>query len=162
MLRAFTVDPVLGFVHCLTLGASGSQILPQGGVGMVHDLKCWPPVFQDMVDGRKPFEFRKDDRHFAVGDMLNLREWVPYDMDGVFTGRKLAVVVTYKIDGGQFGIPEGYCIMAVSPAPQQKQGGEPPAPNRASTPSVCDGCGGVLRGPVTVTLCDDCYSLVAD
>ena len=42
------------------------------------------------------------------------------------------------------------------------QGGEPPAPNRASTPSVCDGCGGVLRGPVTVTLCDDCYSLVAD
>jgi hypothetical protein len=78
---------------------------------MLHELKTWPSVFQHMVDGVKTFEYRKDDRHYAVGDTLRLREWSPSICE--YSGREVAVEVVYKVDGGQFGIPAGYCVMSV-------------------------------------------------
>lgn len=42
-----------------------------------HELKTWPEPFAAMVDGRKAFEIRRDDRNFAVGDALLLREYEP-------------------------------------------------------------------------------------
>jgi len=63
----------------------------------IHELKCWPEGFQAVVDGRKPFEVRKDDRGFEVGDTLHLRE---YDPDvGTYTGRETDVRVTYIYRG---------------------------------------------------------------
>lgn len=79
---------------------------------MVHELKSWPPVFQHVVDGIKTFEYRRcDDRHFAVGDVLCLREWLP--SRSLFSGRMVEVDVVYCVAGGQFGIPDGYCILGV-------------------------------------------------
>jgi hypothetical protein len=43
----------------------------------VHELKCWPDYFRAIVEGRKPFEIRKNDRDFRVGDELHLLEWYP-------------------------------------------------------------------------------------
>ncbi len=43
----------------------------------VHELKCWPVPFAAMRDGTKRFEFRKDDRNYQVGDVLQNREWMP-------------------------------------------------------------------------------------
>ena len=63
-----------------------------------HELKCWPEFFEQVMDGRKPFELRKDDRDYRVGDTLYLREWNP-KMEGVegrcampigYTGRAMA------------------------------------------------------------------------
>lgn len=51
---------------------------------MTHDLKCWPEYFEPLLDGRKTFEIRKNDRPFAVGDTLYLKECNPN-----FSGRRL-------------------------------------------------------------------------
>lgn len=75
-----------------------------------HDLKCWPEFFQAIVDGRKTFEIRKDDRGFAVGDALTLREW-DYEM-ACYTGRARVVEVTY-IARDVFGIPSDVVVMGI-------------------------------------------------
>lgn len=41
----------------------------------VHELKCWPEEFKAVSDGRKEFEMRRDDRGFAEGDIVILREF---------------------------------------------------------------------------------------
>lgn len=75
----------------------------------IHKLKTWPPYFQDTLDGKKPFEVRKDDRDFGVGDFVWLEEWCP--VDGKYTGRKIGFNISYKLSGGEFGIEEGYCVL---------------------------------------------------
>lgn len=42
-----------------------------------HELKCWPVYFPAVADGRKTVELRRNDRAYAVGDQLLLREWDP-------------------------------------------------------------------------------------
>jgi hypothetical protein len=42
-----------------------------------HELKTWPDSYAAVLTGEKTFEFRKDDRGFAVEDLLVLREYVP-------------------------------------------------------------------------------------
>ncbi len=59
-----------------------------------HELKIWPIYFAAVVDGRKRFEIRKNDREFMVGDTLRLREWNPAD-GGAYTGAEIVVEVTY-------------------------------------------------------------------
>lgn len=45
---------------------------------MIHELKTWPPYFDDVASGVKTVELRReDDRNFEVGDTLILREWDP-------------------------------------------------------------------------------------
>lgn len=43
---------------------------------MIHYLKTKVEHFQKVWDGKKNFEMRKDDRHFAEGDILILGEGV--------------------------------------------------------------------------------------
>lgn len=98
------------------------------GMSKTHELKCHPAPFAAVMDGSKPFEWRKDDRGFQVGDTLHLKEWDPRTepieddpLDGEFcqrvpigyTGRELFRRVTYIIRDG-FGIPPGYCIMGIA------------------------------------------------
>jgi ASC-1-like (ASCH) protein len=73
-----------------------------------HELKTEPPYFQAVLDGRKKFEIRKNDRDFQVGDKLILKE---YDADvHVFTGRKVEVMVTYMTDYAQ---QPGYVVLGI-------------------------------------------------
>lgn len=83
-----------------------------------HEIKIWPSQFDAVVAGDKTFEWRKNDRDYAVGDTLVMREWdpakcsAPYgDWEG-YTGRETSAVVTYKAEG-VFGIPDGYCVLAI-------------------------------------------------
>ncbi len=80
-----------------------------------HDLKTWPEAFQAMWDGWKTFEVRKDDRHYVVGDCLHLREWVPSlsPRHERYTGRWINALVTYKVPGGRWGIPNDLCVLAI-------------------------------------------------
>jgi hypothetical protein len=77
-----------------------------------HELKTWPEFFQAILDGTKRHEIRVDDRGFAVGDVLVLREWDPHVDD--YTNRKLRVLVTYKTGGGNWGLPSNVCVMSIA------------------------------------------------
>jgi hypothetical protein len=79
----------------------------------IHDLKCWPEPFQGVVDARKLFEFRRDDRGFKVADLLLLREWEP--ARGDYTERMLMVRVTWIERGPAWDIPEGHVVMSILP-----------------------------------------------
>ena len=37
-----------------------------------HYLKVWPQFFDAIAEGRKPFEYRLNDRDFNTGDVLIL------------------------------------------------------------------------------------------
>lgn len=78
---------------------------------MLHDLKCWPEFFAAVRDGLKPFEVRKNDRDFRVGDTLRLWEYDPQlDMHtGMFFHRS----VTYALNGGQFGVEDGFVVLGL-------------------------------------------------
>lgn len=79
-----------------------------------HKLKTWPSQFAAVKSGVKTFEFRRNDRDFAVGDVLVLKEWDPSaNYIGAFTGAEARVDVTYIVFGGQLGVPDGYCVMSI-------------------------------------------------
>uniref|UniRef100_A0A6M3KD99 DUF3850 domain-containing protein n=1 Tax=viral metagenome TaxID=1070528 RepID=A0A6M3KD99_9ZZZZ len=78
---------------------------------MIHTLKTWPELFSATVSGHKTFEVRRNDRDFAINDMLCLREWNPTNK--AYTGRELTCLVEYILEGGQFGISGEYIVMSI-------------------------------------------------
>jgi hypothetical protein len=76
----------------------------------VHNLKTWPQFFKEVKNGNKPFEVRKNDRHFEVGDTLILEEYDPNK--GMYTGAWLPVLVTYKLDDIHF-VKENFVILGI-------------------------------------------------
>lgn len=75
-----------------------------------HVLKTWPEYFEAVRSGRKRFEYRRDDRGFAEGDVLVLREYNPET--GLYSGRKLFLAVTYVLRGDF--VPQGWAILSVA------------------------------------------------
>ena len=88
---------------------------------MVHELKTDPAVFQAVKEGRKPWEIRKNDRGFKVGDELWLKETTHTGAEIAagapleYTERIMAVQVTYILHGPIYGLAEGWCIMSIAP-----------------------------------------------
>jgi cell division protein FtsB len=60
-----------------------------------HELKTWPEYFDAILDGRKTFEYRRNDRSFRVGDTLLLREWEPSTQQ--YLGREGRWKITYLL-----------------------------------------------------------------
>ncbi len=59
----------------------------------IHNVKCWPNFFQSSKRGDKPFELRKNDRNYQVGDELHLHEWDPQTKE--YSGRILVRTIGY-------------------------------------------------------------------
>lgn len=78
--------------------------------GTMHELKTWPEYYDAVAAGLKKFDIRKNDRPFAEGDVLHLREWTPETRE--YTGRHLYANVTYLLDKQPF-VPEGYVCMSL-------------------------------------------------
>lgn len=86
-----------------------------------HELKCWPEFFEPIESGMKNFDLRLNDRKYAVGDTLLLREYD--DRKGTFTGRSVSRKVTYILYGVGVGgitplkgLSRDYCILALAVA----------------------------------------------
>ena len=81
-----------------------------------HELKTWPQFFRRVWDGTKTFEIRRDDRNFAVGDVLFLREYDAGLEDKPcgerYTGRELTANVVYALRG-YAGIEDGYVLLGI-------------------------------------------------
>ncbi len=88
----------------------------------LHELKAHPQYFKKLISGEKTFEIRKNDRNFQVGDILELQEWNPDNLE--YTGKSTKRIVTYIIWGDAtesiFPLP-GYCIMGVKAPPATQQ-----------------------------------------
>ncbi|SFV08074.1 ASCH/PUA domain-containing protein [Alicyclobacillus macrosporangiidus] len=75
-----------------------------------HELKTWPEYFEPLLRGEKTVELRKDDRGYAVGDTLILREYDPET--GQYTGRSCTRLVTHILRGEPWLQP-GYAALSV-------------------------------------------------
>lgn len=75
----------------------------------VHELKTWPEPFQAVWDRRKRFEVRQNDRSFAVGDLLVLREWNP-DYD--YTGRVILAEILH-VECRTWGLPARLAVLGI-------------------------------------------------
>ena len=85
-----------------------------------HSLKTDPVVFQAVLDGLKTYEIRKNDRGYAVDDMLVLRETVSTGAEMAagapleYTGRTIAAKVSHMLEGPVYGLTEGWVIMSLA------------------------------------------------
>lgn len=88
---------------------------------MHHDLKTDPEVFQSVLDGRKTFEIRFNNRDFKIGDKLLLLETLHTGIEMnngsplIYTDRSFCCEVTYILHGPIYGLRTGWVIMSFTP-----------------------------------------------
>ncbi|MBO7697009.1 MAG: DUF3850 domain-containing protein [Methanobrevibacter sp.] len=71
------------------------------------EKKILPMYFNEVANGRKRFELRKDVEGIQIGDIIVLREY-----DGDYTGRSITATVSYVLRNcPEWGLMEGYCII---------------------------------------------------
>lgn len=76
----------------------------------VHYIKCETKFFNDVVEGYKSFEIRKNDWDYQPGDDIVLRE---YDKElAELTGREFRVSIIYIL-ADYPGIEPGYCVLGI-------------------------------------------------
>lgn len=86
----------------------------------VHSLKTEGIYWDAVAAGEKTFEVRRDDRAFQTGDVLHLIRLTParlYDTDGNGLPRVIRKRITYLLQGGQFGIEPGFCVLGLGETP---------------------------------------------
>lgn len=76
-----------------------------------HDLKIWPEFYQGIQSGAKLFELRINDRGYALGDKLVLREWS--QQTGEYTGLSIDAMVTFVMPEGFPGVTPGWVLMGI-------------------------------------------------
>lgn len=90
---------------------------------MIHNLKIKKMYANAICTGAKTFEVRReDDKHFEKGDIIifNVTDWDEYYKHGFWEAsheiERRAYFVTYVLRHEDFpeGVPEGYCILAIS------------------------------------------------
>ena len=75
-----------------------------------HVLKIRIEPFWAVWTGRKRYEIRVNDRDLEVGDLLDLREFEPGEEA---SGFRITAHVLYMTHGGQWGLPQGLCVMSI-------------------------------------------------
>ena len=72
---------------------------------MNHKLKIKQEYADKYYQGIKPWEIRKNDRDFKVGDTIYFTV--------IETGKIYSRKITYLFEGGAYGLEKGYCIMTL-------------------------------------------------
>lgn len=132
-----------------------------------HEVKSWPEFFIPVNDGVKPFDLRRNDRDYQVGDLLRMREWVPKNAPpaapepasnrvepavpvhalGTYSGREVTKRLTWILEGiGHVGAIEplkglnrGYVILGLAPPKRECHRGTGDPPQECDWPHCwCD------------------------
>lgn len=101
---------------------------------ITHEVKSWPPFFDEIIAGRKTHDLRRaNDRDFAIGDRLMHLEWDPDTLQ--YTGRTALSEITYitnqEVPCAYSGIAldPDFCILSISLVTQESEneaiGGQP-------------------------------------
>lgn len=75
---------------------------------MEHKLKIKQEYFEPVIQGKKRFEIRKNDRNFKVGDIVVLEE---IDENNAYTGDSFKTRITFITDYQQ---KDGYVVFGIS------------------------------------------------
>lgn len=105
--------------HASDCATHNAPAMPAGecdrtAVAKVHDVKSVQPHFDDVCSGRKTAELRRDDRGYAVGDVIRQHEIEC----GEPTGRIIAHKITHKLAGDPWLAP-GYCMLSLARIPEE-------------------------------------------
>lgn len=76
---------------------------------MIHELKIRPEYFKSVISGAKPFEIRKNDRDFKVGDIIALNE---HDNESGYTGESAWFEITYVMINTEY-VKEGFAVLGI-------------------------------------------------
>lgn len=83
-----------------------------------HVVKSWTMFFSGIIDGSRTSDIRFNDRRYAVGDTMLLREFDP--VKGAYTGREQPVVITYLQQNksnpcaiSHEAIQDGYVVLSI-------------------------------------------------
>jgi hypothetical protein len=77
---------------------------------MKHELKIHPAHFNDVISGAKPFEVRKNDRDYKVGDNIVLNEYNPETQK--YTGEWALYEITIVFSESEY-VKDGYVILGI-------------------------------------------------
>jgi len=90
--------------------SSGDKPIVASAAARTHELKTVQPHYDNVVSGKKTVDVRRDDRGFAEGDILVLRE---YDAaTASYSGRSHVVEVTHVLNGFE-GLTPGWVAMSI-------------------------------------------------
>jgi len=70
-----------------------------------HELRIRPQYFQAVIDGKKRFLIRKNDREFQEGDTVELREY-----QDAYSGRKISGRICYI---SSFAQQKGWVVLGI-------------------------------------------------
>lgn len=110
-------DRAYALLSKLRAPVAGERAAEQTAPGrQYHLLKTDPEVFQAVLSGAKTFEIRMNDRGYAVGDVLGLRETKHTGAETragaplVYTGRECQRFVSHVLTG--YGLADGWCCLS--------------------------------------------------
>lgn len=75
-----------------------------------HIKKLTQPFFDDVWDGNKMFEIRKNDCNYTIGDLIVLKEYDP--MNDTYSGREIEAFIIYVLQDYE-GLEKDYCILGI-------------------------------------------------
>lgn len=82
-----------------------------------HVLKSWPRFFQQLSNGNRTHELRRNDRDYQVGDLMHLHEFDPKPRE--YTGRTCMVEVSSMTSSDEpcavsdEALHRDFCILSV-------------------------------------------------
>lgn len=79
---------------------------------ITHELKVHPQFWQSLKSAARPFEVRRNDRKFTVGDLCVFREWSP-EFGYVDRDVSVAYPISYILHHEDFpiGVPVGFVVL---------------------------------------------------
>lgn len=87
---------------------------------VIHELKVYPHFWPRLLSGEKPFEVRRNDRNFKVGELCRFREFDP--KSGARSVKWLDKRISYILQHEDMpvGLKPGYVVLGLAEVEEPK------------------------------------------